>query len=84
MVEYECPGQFMRWSAFGAGYSDTVCASSLDWSNVKEGYPGAVLCDADDDFRPRGEIPCPFCAPEAFDRWADEEDAAAYVREIES
>jgi len=52
-----CPGHF-QWSAFGASYPDTVCATILDWSEVPEGSPGATLCDADDDYR-SGDIPCP-------------------------
>lgn len=52
-----CPGHF-QWSAFGAPYPDTVCADALDWSDVEDGFPGPVLCDADDDLRPK-DIPCP-------------------------
>jgi len=54
----ECPGH-MLWSAFGASYPDTVCSTALDWSEVEGGMPGIQLCDADDDFRPKGD-PCPF------------------------
>lgn len=57
-----CPGQ-MAWSAFGAYYPDTVCATALEWNPGTD--PGAVLCDADDDFRPK-DVPCPFCAPDRF------------------
>ncbi|MFL2002338.1 hypothetical protein [Microbacterium sp. A1-JK] len=56
-----CPGH-LTWSAFGARYPDTVCASVLDWTGVE---PGWGLCDADDDFRPK-DVPCPFCDPDAF------------------
>lgn len=58
-----CPGN-LQWSAYGAGYPDTVCASILNWTNSR--YPGLYLCDADDDFRPNGDIPCPFCDSEGF------------------
>jgi len=54
--EEKCPGHF-TWSAFGAPYPDTVCATVISWD--KEGYIGWGLCDADDDFREKG-IPCPF------------------------
>lgn len=58
-----CPG-YLQWSAFGAGYPDSVCSSVLDWSEA--GYePAATLCDADDDFRPK-DVPCPFCDPDGF------------------
>lgn len=56
-----CPGN-LTWSAFGATYPDTVCASTLTWA---DGHRGWGLCDADDDFRESG-IPCPFCDWEAF------------------
>jgi len=61
-----CPGH-LEWSAFGASYPDTVCASVIEW----EGEPGWGLCDADDDFRPR-DMPCPFCDPDGFidNHWA--------------
>lgn len=68
-----CPGH-LQWSAFGAAYMDTVCASALDWA--ESAYePVAVLCDADDDFRPK-DIPCPFCNPEGFIeyRWGAPEE----------
>lgn len=58
----ECPG-YLTWSAFGATYPDTVCASALDWGDLP--YPGETLCDADDEFRPK-DIPCPFCDPKNF------------------
>mgnify|MGYP001614826056 CR=1 FL=1 len=57
-----CPGH-LTWSAFGAYYPDTVCATALEWNPGTD--PGAVLCDADDDFRPK-DVPCPFCAPDRF------------------
>ena len=57
-----CPGHF-TWSAFGAPYPDTVCASVVQWND--ESYQGHGLCDADDDFREKG-VPCPFCSPESF------------------
>jgi hypothetical protein len=57
----ECPGH-LQWSAFGAGYPDSVCASVLEWT---DGYQGYGLCDADDDFREK-DIPCPFCDPDSF------------------
>jgi hypothetical protein len=57
-----CPGYF-TWSAFGASYPDTVCASVVQWDD--ENYQGHGLCDADDDFREKG-VPCPFCSPESF------------------
>lgn len=61
-----CPGT-LTWSAFGAWYPDSVCSSALDWSEA--GYkPEGILCDADDDFRPK-DVPCPFCAPESFVSW---------------
>lgn len=56
-----CPGH-LTWSAFGATYPDTVCASALTW---EDGYQGHGLCDADDDFREK-DVPCPFCDPETF------------------
>jgi hypothetical protein len=56
-----CPGH-LTWSAFGASYPDTVCASALEW---QPGYQGYGLCDADDDFCEKG-IPCPFCDPDSF------------------
>lgn len=62
-----CPGN-LTWSAFGATYPDSVCSSALDWSEA-EHEPVGVLCDADDGFRPRGDVPCPFCAPESFISW---------------
>lgn len=78
MIEVEkCPGH-MAWSAFGAPYMDTACSSALDWSEA--GYtPVAELCDADDDFRPRG-IPCPFCDPEGFIeyQWGDRAEYAVH------
>lgn len=57
----KCPGN-LQWSAFGATYMDTVCASALTWPEGQQGYG---LCDADADFR-EGEIPCPFCDPNGF------------------
>lgn len=57
----ECPGH-LRWSAFGASYPDTVCASVLQWP---AGHEGTGLCDADDAFREK-EVPCPFCDPDGF------------------
>jgi len=57
----DCPGH-LTWSAFGANYPDTVCASALEW---EEGYAAYGLCDADDDFREK-DVPCPFCDPDAF------------------
>ncbi|PRB14481.1 hypothetical protein [Microbacterium sp. MYb62] len=57
----ECPGT-LQWSAFGASYPDTVCASVVTWEG---GYQGHGLCDADADFR-EGDIPCPFCDPDGF------------------
>lgn len=57
----ECPGH-LEWSAFGASYPDTVCASALTWP---AGHEGNGLCDADDDFREK-EVPCPFCDPDGF------------------
>lgn len=68
-----CPGQFVGWSAFGATYPDTVCATSLTWPEGQD--PGPVLCDADDDLRPR-DVPCPVCDPAGF---ADYEDDPAAV-----
>lgn len=67
----ECPGN-LTWSAFGATYPDTVCASVLTWA---DGYQGSGLCDADDDFRER-DVPCPFCSPEAFIEyeWGEPQD----------
>lgn len=59
--EEECPGYF-TWSAFGATYPDTVCASVVEFS---DGYQGWGLCDADDGFRDKG-IPCPFCDSAGF------------------
>ena len=56
-----CPGN-LQWSAFGASYPDTVCASSLTWP---EGHQGYGLCDADDDLREK-DVPCPFCDPDGF------------------
>lgn len=56
-----CPGH-LEWSAFGANYPDTVCASALEWP---DGYQGSGLCDADDDFREK-DVPCPFCNAEGF------------------
>ncbi|MGQ7313392.1 hypothetical protein ACUOFU_16925 [Microbacterium arabinogalactanolyticum] len=56
-----CPGH-LTWSAFGATYPDTVCASALTWPR---GYAAWGLCDADDDLREKG-IPCPFCDPDGF------------------
>lgn len=73
----QCPGQFAHWSAWGATYSDTFCASALTWP-VGE-FPGHVLCDADDDLRPRGEIPCPACDPNGFNEWAGDPTAAERV-----
>lgn len=60
----ECPGH-LRWSAFGASYMDTVCASVLEWP---DGYHGVGLCDADNDLR-EGDVPCPFCDAEGFLNW---------------
>lgn len=57
----ECPGH-LTWSAFGATYPDTVCASALTWP---DGHRGYGLCDADADFR-EGDVPCPFCDPDSF------------------
>lgn len=72
----ECPGEFVRWSAFGASYPDTVCAYSLIWPEGE--HPGAVLCDADNDLRP-GDVPCPAHDPEGFAEWADDPTAARRV-----
>src|SRR5690606_28036264 len=58
----QCPGH-LAWSAFGASYPDTVCATACEWEEGTD--PGAVLCDADDDFRPK-DTPCPFCDPAGF------------------
>ena len=77
-----CPGQFMYWSAFGATYSDTICATACTWDDGA--FPGTYLCDMDDDCRPRGDVPCPFCAPDSFDEWCDEPGAAARIRAIET
>lgn len=71
-----CPGEFVRWSAFGASYPDTVCAYSLIWPEGE--HPGAVLCDADNDLR-SGDVPCPAHDPEGFAEWADDPDAARRV-----
>lgn len=57
----QCPGN-LEWSAFGATYMDTVCASALEWP---DGHKERGLCDADNDFRP-GDVPCPFCDPDLF------------------
>jgi len=74
--EVECPGMFVGWSAFGATYPDTVCATSLTWP---EGHdPGPVLCDADDDHRPKG-IPCPACDPQGFAQYEDDPAAPLAV-----
>ena len=62
MTGSECPGEFM-WSAFGAYYPDTVCATALKWEEGR--HPGAVLCDADNDFYP-SDISCPICDPVGF------------------
>ncbi len=59
----QCPG-VLTWSAFGASYPDTVCSSALDWTDC-DYEPIAILCDADDDHRPK-DIPCPFCNPDGF------------------
>jgi len=56
-----CPGN-LQWSAFGASYPDTVCASVITWA---DGYKGHGLCDADDDLREK-DVPCPFCDPDCF------------------
>lgn len=74
MTSAECPGHW-QWSAFGATYPDTVCATALVWREGDD--PGAVLCDADDEFRPR-DVPCPACDPEGYTQyhWGD---AGAYA-----
>ena len=74
-----CPGTFTRWSAWGATYPDTVCATACTWPEGQ--HPGPVLVDADDDFRPNGDIPCPACDPDGFDRWAEPGAAARIMRE---
>lgn len=56
-----CPGH-LTWSAFGAFYPDTVCATVIEW---EDGHDGWGLCDADDDFREK-DIPCPFHDQEGF------------------
>lgn len=59
----ECPG-WLVWSAFGARYPDTACSRSLDWNPGDD--PGwGVLCDADDDLRPK-DVPCPWHEPVSF------------------
>lgn len=75
----ECPGQFVGWSAFGANYPDTVCATALFWGSGFD--PGPVLCDADDDHRPT-DIPCPACDPVGFAEYADDPDAPTAVRRL--
>lgn len=62
MAKTECPGIF-EWSAFGASYMDTMCASAMDWG--KNDYPGAYLQDLDSDYGSE-DVPCPFCMTEAF------------------
>lgn len=59
-----CPGD-LEWSAFGADYPDTVCSSAVTWESERDNPGDGVLCDADDEFRPK-DIPCPFCLPIAF------------------
>ncbi len=72
----ECPGQFVGWSAFGATYPDTVCATACTWPEGSN--PGPVLCDADDEFRPR-DIPCPACDPRGFAEYEGDPEAPLAV-----
>jgi len=81
MMSTKCPGRFMKWSAFGATYPDTVCATALEWPDGA--FPGLVLCDLDDDGRARGEIPCPFCDPNGFNEYEGDDRAAAAVQRLE-
>lgn len=72
-----CPGDYLAWSAFGADYPDTVCASRVTFDDGHD--PGPVLCDADDDLSPRGGVPCPACDPDGFALWAEDPAAGPQI-----
>lgn len=72
----QCPGH-LTWSAFGASYPDSACSSALDWSDC-DYTPVAELCDADDDYRPKG-VPCPFCDPKGFTEYEFAEATALWA-----
>lgn len=62
-TKQSCPGQ-LQWSAFGAPYMDTMCATAMTFDKA-DFTPGPYLQDLDSEYYTE-DVPCPFCATVLF------------------